>query len=151
MTLSSHGQDIMQIIGNYLLHHVGVVFPTLFEAENFIALMALQEDYRGRVDQWDCLCIFTKPQSGAAIELVVPESGPLKRFNKGAGGVHHYAYQVADIGLASRDCEARGMAMLLAAPIKGAGDFLCNFIDPMSLRGIQIELVQLMDASTPPS
>jgi hypothetical protein len=111
-----------------------------------MTLMALEEDYRGRVEQWDCLCIFTKPASGASIELVVPESGSLKRFNKGAGGVHHYAYQVADIGVASNDCETRGMNMLLPEPIKGAGNFLCNFINPMSLRGIQIELVQIIDA-----
>jgi len=132
----------MRTFGHYLLHHVGILFPTVLDAEDFIALMALEEDYRGRVEQWDCLCIFTKPASGAAIELVVPGSGALKRFNKGAGGVHHYAYEVADIELASRDCEARGMNMLLPAPIKGAGDFLCNFITPMSLRGIQVELVQ---------
>ncbi|MDH7639196.1 VOC family protein [Sphingomonas oryzagri] len=132
----------MQMFGNYVLHHVGVIFPTITDAEDFIALMNLAEDYRGRVDQWDCLCIFTKPASGAAIELVIPAGGPLQRFNKGAGGVHHYAYEVADIGLASRDCESRGMNMLLPAPIKGAGDFLCNFIAPLSLRGVQIELVQ---------
>ena len=132
----------MQTFGNYVLHHVGIIFPALLDAEDFIALMKLEEAYRGRVEQWDCLCIFTKPASGAAIELVIPESGALKRFNKGAGGVHHYAYEVADIELASRDCESRGMNMLLPAPIKGAGDLLCNFIAPMSLRGIQVELVQ---------
>jgi len=132
----------MQTFSNYVLHHVGIVFPTLLDAEDFVALMSLEEDYRGHVEQWDCLCIFTKPASGAAIELVIPASGALARFNKGAGGVHHYAYEVVDIELASRDCEARGMNMLLPAPIKGAGDFLCNFINPMALRGIQIELVQ---------
>jgi methylmalonyl-CoA/ethylmalonyl-CoA epimerase len=132
----------MRMFGHYVLHHVGIVFPAMVDADEFIALMGLEEDYRGRVAQWDCLCIFTKPASGAAIELVIPESGALRRFNKGAGGVHHYAYAVADIEIASRDCEARGMTMLLPAPIKGAGDFLCNFINPMSLRGIQIELVQ---------
>lgn len=132
----------MQIFGRYVLHHVGIVFSGLTDAEEFIALMGLEEDYRGRVEQWDCLCIFTRPASGAAIELVIPESGALRRFNKGAGGVHHYAYEVADIERASRDCESSGMSMLLPAPIKGAGDFLCNFITPMSLRGIQVELVQ---------
>jgi methylmalonyl-CoA/ethylmalonyl-CoA epimerase len=132
----------MQIFRNYVLHHVGVIFPTLPDAQDFMTLMALEEDYRGRVELWDCLCIFTKPASGAAIELVVPDSGPLKRFNKGAGGVHHYAYQVADIEVASNDCEAHGMSMLLPEAIKGAGNFLCNFINPMSLRGVQIELVQ---------
>lgn len=132
----------MGVFGNYALHHVGIVFPGLADADEFLALMGLEEDYRGRVEQWDCLCIFTRPASGAAIELVIPESGPLKRFNKGAGGVHHYAYRVADIEQACRDCESRGMSMLLPAPIKGAGEFLCNFIDPMSLRGIQVELVQ---------
>jgi hypothetical protein len=140
----------MQMFGHYTLHHVGLIFPTIYDADDFIALMALEEDYRGRVELWDCLCIFTKPAFGAAIELVVPESGALKRFNKGAGGVHHYAYQVADIDLASRDCETRGMSMLLPEPIRGAGNFLCNFVNPMSLRGIQIELVQPLDGRPAP-
>lgn len=126
----------------YLLHHVGIVLPDLADADAFIARQGLAESYRGFVEPWSCWCIFTIPAAGAAIELVVPEGGPLARFNKGAGGVHHFAYQVDDIAAATAWAEARGMRMIEPAPIKGAGDFWCNFLTPASTRGINIELVQ---------
>ena len=126
----------------YRLHHVGVVFPDLEEADAFMAAMGLRESYRGFVEQWSCWCIFTIPASGAAIELVVPEGGPLAKFNKGAGGVHHFAYEVDDIAEVTRWAEARGMRMIEPQAIKGAGDFWCNFLSPASTRGINVEFVQ---------
>lgn len=131
--------------GHYRLHHVGIVLPTFTDADSFMEMMGIEEDYRGRVDLWSCWCIFTKPATGAAIELVIPEAGPLMKFNHGIGGVHHYAYAVADIQAVSAQCIAKGMKMLLPDAIKGAGNFLCNFINPISTRGIQIELVQPLD------
>ena len=68
---------------NYRLHHVGIVLPSIEDAERHMASFGLVEDYRGYVAPWQCWCIFTKPQSGAAIELVVADGGPLTRFNKG--------------------------------------------------------------------
>ena len=72
----------------------------------------------------------------------MPEGGPLAKFNKGAGGVHHFAYEVADIEAVSEKLIGKGLAMLEPAAIRGAGNFLCNFIHPVYTRGIQIELVQ---------
>lgn len=130
---------------SYLLHHVGIVVPDFEAADIFMSSLDLVEAYRGRVDKWSCWCIFTQPASGAAIELVIPEGGPLMRFNRGAGGVHHYAYQVADIRAEMARYAAKGMAMIEPEPIKGAGNFLCNFLSPIATRGVQIELVQLLD------
>lgn len=135
--------------GRYQLHHVGIIVPSFADAEALMEQMELEEEYRGRVGQWQCWCIFTKPGSGPAIELVVPEGGPLMRFNKGTGGVHHYAYLVDDIAAASAECEAKGMRMLEPEAIRGAGAFLCNFITPLSLRGLQVEPVQPLDPAAP--
>lgn len=130
------------LLARYRLHHIGVVVPSLQEVDRFLASMGLEEDYRGFVEQWSCWCIFIKSGGETAIELVVADAGPLVRFNKGAGGVHHFAFEVRDIAEASQWAESRGMRMLEPAPIKGAGDFWCNFIHPVSTRGIQIEFVQ---------
>ena len=127
----------------YRLHHVGVICPSLDEAARFMETMNLTEDYRGFVDPWHCWCIFTTPaDGGTAIELVVAVDGPLLRFNKGGGGVHHFAFEVPDIKEAMAWVESQGMRMIEPEPIKGAGDFWCNFLTPASTRGIQIELVQ---------
>ena len=132
----------MDRFGPYTLHHVGVVMPEMEDAETFMSMMDLTEDYRGYVEPWQCWCIFTTPATGAAIELVVPTGGPLTRFNKGVGGVHHFAYQVASMDEVAAWCASKDLAMLEEKPIKGAGDFLCNFLNPIYTRGVQIEFVQ---------
>ena len=126
----------------YRLHHVGVVLPDMAEVDAFMDTMGLVESYRGFVEPWSCWCIFTTPAAGAAIELVVPDGGPLAKFNKGAGGVHHFAYEVEDIAAVTAWAEGKGMRMIEPVAIKGAGDFWCNFLSPASTRGINVEFVQ---------
>ena len=116
------------MIPNAPLHHVGIVSPSEDDVRTLMALLGLAEDYRGFVPQWSALCIFAKAESGPPIEFVVPEGGPLVRFNKGAGGVHHIALEVPDLAAAMRAYEARGVTFIEPEPVKGAGPFLCNFL-----------------------
>lgn len=83
------------------------------------------------------------PEGQPAIELVVPEGGPLEKFNKGAGGLHHYALETADIIATQQQLSKKGIRMIEEQPVKGAGDFLCNFVHPISTRGIIIEYIQV--------
>lgn len=134
------------MFANYRLHHVGIVLPSIEDAEPHMATFGLIEDYRGFVAPWYSWCIFTTPAGGGcAIELVVATEGPLTRFNKGLGGVHHLAYAIDDFAAAEAWCAANDLTLLEPQPIKGAGNFLCNFIHPVATRGIQIELVQELD------
>jgi catechol 2,3-dioxygenase-like lactoylglutathione lyase family enzyme len=135
----------MSPFSRYTLHHIGIVLPDLEDAAFFMETMGLEEDYRGYVEPWSCWCIFTRGASGAAIELVTPEGGPLARFNKGAGGVHHFALEVPSFDEVNAWCATQGLTMLEPEPIKGAGNFLCNFLNPVSTRGVQIEFVQPLD------
>jgi methylmalonyl-CoA/ethylmalonyl-CoA epimerase len=131
------------MFSQYRLHHVGVVFASIADAEAHMLTFGLVEDYRGYVERWHSWCIFSVPgDGGTALELVVADEGPLLRFNKGMGGVHHFAYEIDDFRAAEIWCEENDLRLLEPAPIKGAGDFWCNFIHPMSTRGVQIELVQ---------
>ena len=70
------------------LHHVGIVQASEADALSLMALLGLEEDFRGYVETWSALCIFTKPLGASPIEFVIPNGGPLERFNKGAGGLH---------------------------------------------------------------
>jgi catechol 2,3-dioxygenase-like lactoylglutathione lyase family enzyme len=132
------------MIDSQLLHHVGIVQPDEADALALMRLLGLEEDYRGFVPQWSALCIFTKARHGSPIEFVIPQGGPLEKFNKGAGGLHHIALQVPDLDALRVALEAEGMRLLEDAPVKGAGDFLCNFLSPVYTRGITIEFVQLV-------
>ena len=132
------------MIDSRLLHHVGIVQPTEADAKALMALLGLEEDYRGFVPQWSALCIFTVAKSGSPIEFVIPDGGPLERFNKGAGGLHHIALQVPSLRELAKALEAEGMKLLEPEPVKGAGPFLCNFLSPIYTRGITIEFVELL-------
>lgn len=127
------------------LHHVGVIQPDMEAAADYMALFGHEEAYRGFVEAFQCWCIFCKAAPGSAVvELVVPEGGPLAKFNRGAGGLHHYAFETPDLRALQAEFAARDVRMLEPEPVKGAGDFLCNFVHPVSTRGVIVEYVQLL-------
>ena len=128
------------------LHHVGIVQPDMEAALAYMALFDHTEDYRGYVEAFECWCIFcTSPVGQPAVELVVPTGGSLARFNRGAGGLHHYAYLTPDIRALQQELAARDVMMLQPEPIKGAGNFLCNFVNPIATRGIVVEYIEVLD------
>jgi hypothetical protein len=127
---------------NPRLHHVGIVTPSERHASSQMKRLGLEEDYRGYVEKWDVLCIFTRPNGGSPLEFVIPYSGPLKDFNKGVGGLHHIALTVPDIRATMSDLARVGVRMLADEPVKGAGRFLCNFLHPLFTRGFTIEVVE---------
>jgi methylmalonyl-CoA/ethylmalonyl-CoA epimerase len=127
------------------LHHTGIVQSSEEEVATMMALLGLVEDYRGYVPEWSALCIFTKAAHGSPIEFVVPDGGPLLKFNKGLGGLHHIALQVSDLDQLARELEAEGMKLLEKKHVKGAGPFLCNFLSPIYTRGVTVEYVQVID------
>jgi methylmalonyl-CoA/ethylmalonyl-CoA epimerase len=132
------------VIAGPPLHHVGIVQATESDALALMSLLGMQEDYRGFVGQWSALCIFTKAEGRSPIEFVIPHGGPLERFNKGAGGLHHIALEVPDLTALALSLEAENMKLLEPAPIKGAGPFVCNFLGPSYTRGLTIEFVQAL-------
>jgi methylmalonyl-CoA/ethylmalonyl-CoA epimerase len=130
------------ILKNPPLHHVGVVQPDEETALALMALLGLRQSYRGFVESFHALCIFTEGAGRTPIEFVVPDGGPLARFNKGAGGLHHVAFEVPDLVALMEDFARRDMPMLEPKPVKGAGAFLCNFLMPSATRGLIVEYVQ---------
>ncbi len=128
------------------LHHVGIVQPSEEDALQMMSLLGLQEDYRGFVPQFSALCIFTRRTEGSPIEFVIPDGGPLERFNKGAGGLHHIALQVPDLDVLADELAAQDMRLLEPSHVKGAGNFLCNFLSPVYTRGVTIEYVQIISS-----
>jgi catechol 2,3-dioxygenase-like lactoylglutathione lyase family enzyme len=127
------------------VHHIGIVQPSEADAQAVMTLLGLEEDYRGFVPQWSALCIFTKPNGASPIEFVIPDGGPLERFNKGAGGYHHVALEVPDLAALTARLAARNIRLLEPESVKGAGPFLCNFLSPAYTRGLLIEFVQLIE------
>lgn len=125
------------------LHHVGIVVPDWKAADEYLERFGHEEAYRGEVTEFECWCLFCiAPPGQPTIELVIPTGGSLARFNKGAGGLHHYAYEVEDIALATTNLAEKALPMVHPHAVKGAGNFLCNFLNPIGTKGLLVELVQ---------
>ncbi|WP_296596753.1 VOC family protein [Phenylobacterium sp.] len=130
--------------GHPPLHHVGIVQMSEEDVQAMMAVLNLEEDYRGYVPEWHALCIFTKVSSGSPIEFVVPDGGPLLKFNKGMGGLHHIALEVEDLEATAAELAKQEMRLLEPKHVKGAGNFLCNFLSPVYTRGLTVEYVQVL-------
>lgn len=124
------------------LHHVGIVSPSEDRALALMALLGFEEKYRGFVPQYEALCIFTEGNGGSPVELVVPSGGVLAEFNRGVGGLHHIALEVDSLASTAEELAARGIRLLEPQPVKGAGNFLCNFMPPEHTRGVIVEYVE---------
>ncbi|WP_010545409.1 VOC family protein [Sphingomonas elodea] len=132
------------ILADPPLHHVGIVQPDEDAVQAMMATLGLTEDYRGYVPQFQATCIFTRAAGRSPIEFVVPDGGPLERFNKGAGGIHHLAFEVPDLAAVEAHFAALGSPMLEERSVQGAGNFLCNFLRPSATRGVIVEYIQIL-------
>ncbi|WP_118134654.1 VOC family protein [Oceanicella sp. SM1341] len=127
------------------LHHVGIVFPDIRDAEEMMELLGLEETSRGRVEAWSVECIFTRAAPGGSpVEFIIPSGGPLANFNKGAGGLHHVAFTVPSLDLVRDTLQAQGKGLLESRHMRGAGPFLCNFLHPVHTRGVIVEFIELL-------
>ncbi|WP_370737805.1 VOC family protein [Clostridium minihomine] len=126
------------------MHHVGVVLPTVEQAEHLIDLFGLEVDYRGYVKSYHADLIFTKygPMLESPIEFIIPHEGVLTKFNNGKGGIAHIAFEVEDVEACSRELVEKGMEMLEPEAVEGTSDIMVNFLRPRYSEGILFELVQ---------
>ena len=50
-----------------------------------------------------------------------------------------------NLGILAQNLAARGIRLLENEPVRGAGNFICNFLAPAYTRGIIVEYVQLVE------
>ena len=71
------------------------------------------------------------------------DDSPISKFLAKRGpGVHHVAFNVADIRGALADLKSKGTRLIDEEPRLGAGGCLVAFIHPSSTGGVLIELVE---------
>lgn len=110
----------------------------------------LEEDYREYVAAYRAVCLFTTClPNESPLEFVIPDGGKLAEFHGGKGGLHHIAFEVADVESVRAEYETAGMALLEQTPVTGAGGILVNFLHPRFGEGVLVEFVQR--TPTPPS
>ncbi len=122
------------------LHHVGIIVPDMHQVEALMSLLGFRPGITQYVPRYQADCIFTKGH-GVAIEFIIPRGGPLARFNKGMGGIHHIAVEVDDLDILATDLAREEIKLLEEQPVD-AGRLWINFLPPAYSRGIIVEYVQ---------
>ncbi|SHJ07588.1 methylmalonyl-CoA epimerase [Malonomonas rubra DSM 5091] len=79
------------------------------------------------------------------IELLEPtaEDSPVAKFlEKNGEGIHHMAYEVADIEAALADLKEKGVRLIDETPRRGAHNSLIAFLHPKATGGVLTEICQ---------
>ena len=126
------------------LHHVGIVLPTMEQAQAFIKTNGLEVDYSGFVDAYHADLIFTKKgEYSTPLEMIIPHEGVLTKFNNGKGGIAHLAFEVDDVEAVRQHMEKEYPGcMLEKKAVQGTDDIIVNFRRPSTDQGILVEYVQ---------
>lgn len=76
------------------------------------------------------------------LEATNPDSPIAKFIEKKGEGIHHIAFEVADIHSEMQRLEKEGFTLLSKEPKKGADNKLICFLHPKGTNGVLIELCQ---------
>lgn len=82
------------------------------------------------------------PNKIELLEATNPESPIAKFIEKKGEGIHHIAFDVADIHQEMNRLQSEGFVILNEIPKKGADNKLVVFLHPKSTNGVLIELCQ---------
>ncbi len=76
------------------------------------------------------------------LEATGPDSAIAKFLDKKGEGMHHIAFEVADIYAEMKRLQAEGFVLLQETPKKGADNKLICFLHPKHSNGVLIEICQ---------
>lgn len=76
------------------------------------------------------------------LEATKPDSPIAKFIEKRGEGIHHIAFEVADIRMEIKRMQAEGFTLLNEEPKRGADNKLVCFLHPKGTNGVLIELCQ---------
>ncbi|MDI6726220.1 MAG: methylmalonyl-CoA epimerase [Smithellaceae bacterium] len=85
------------------------------------------------------------PTGDTEIELLesLDPEGPIAKFIEKKGeGIHHIAWEVADLDAALRELKGKGIRLIDAEPRPGAGGKRIAFIHPKDSFGVLVELCE---------
>ncbi|HXH96305.1 MAG TPA: methylmalonyl-CoA epimerase [Gaiellaceae bacterium] len=126
------------------IHHVGVAVENLDEAlRTYERLFGGTIEHRSRVEEQGVDAASIRVGDGR-VELLaaLDEDTPVGRFLAKRGpGMHHVAYEVADIRSALADLERAGAELIDAEPRRGLFGLEVAFVHPESVHGVLSEVV----------
>jgi len=128
------------------IHHVGVAVVNLDEAvRTYERLFGGRLEHRARVEDQGVEAATVRVGDGR-IELLAAlgDDTPVGRFVATRGpGMHHVAYEVADVAAAVAELRAGGAELVDETPRHGLFGLEVAFVHPESVHGVLTEVVSL--------
>jgi methylmalonyl-CoA/ethylmalonyl-CoA epimerase len=126
------------------VHHVAFAVEDLDEAVGtYQRLFGARMEVRGRMEEQGVEAAYLRIGDGR-VELVsaLAEDTPVGRFLAKRGpGMHHVAYQVADVAAALRSLVSQGAQLIDPEPRPGLGGHEVSFVHPDSVHGVLVEVI----------
>jgi methylmalonyl-CoA/ethylmalonyl-CoA epimerase len=131
------------------VEHIGIAVRTLADSVPLFEKLLNSQCYKTEmVDSEKVNTAFFK-KGETKIELLesVDENGVVSKFIERKGeGLHHIAFEVADIESEMERLRKEGFILLNDTPKQGADNKLVCFLHPKSTNGVLIELCQSIRA-----
>jgi methylmalonyl-CoA/ethylmalonyl-CoA epimerase len=126
------------------IHHLGVAVDDLDEAvASYERLLGAQLEHRELVPDQGVEAASLRVGSGR-VELLASlgEETPVGKFLAKRGpGMHHVAYEVADVGEALGELSSGGAELIDEQPRRGLFGLEVAFVHPDSMHGVLAEIV----------
>jgi len=126
------------------IHHLGVAVEDLDEAlATYARLFGAKVEHRATVDEQGVRAASLRIGEGR-VELLEPlgEDTPVGRFLAKRGpGMHHVAYEVADVRATLAELTDAGADVIDEAPREGLFGLEVAFVHPDSVHGVLSEVV----------
>ena len=125
-------------------HHIGIAVEDLDAAiETYLRLFGAELEHRGRLEDQGVDAASLHAGSGR-IELLAPlgPDTPVGRFLAGRGpGLHHVAFQVADVAAELERLRQAGARLIDESPRSGLFGLQVAFVHPEATGGVLAEFV----------
>lgn len=133
-------------INNMKIHHIGIILSvSAFDAcyKQYLKLfesMHIGEQWIFKnVEEFSCYCYMY-----GQVEYVVPYGGKLEKYlGENKPGLHHVAFEVADVERTSMELKEKGFILVCNKPVRGVGDLLVNFVHPLETPHVLFEIVEV--------
>lgn len=136
------------------IEHIGIAVKNLEEANATYADLLEVEPYKGEEVENEGVDTSFFKVGDSKIELLAatsPDSPIAKFIEKRGEGIHHIAFDVADIEAEISRLEKKGFILINKEPKNGADNKIVAFLHPKSAHGVLVELCQENHEARPDS
>lgn len=127
------------------IEHIGIAVRDIAAANQLYTQLLGVEPYKEEVVESEAVktSFFQTGESKVELLEATAETSAIHKYIEKKGeGIHHVAFEVADIHAEMERLRQLGFRVLNAAPKRGADNKLVCFIHPKDAHGVLVELCQ---------